>query len=396
MKPYLDPRKGHLSVKIVNFEKDPATTKAAGTITAAIQVKDLVTGESKTAKVGEKDNITKLSTLTETKTAINTAISNSTIGDIVKACSGQEAVIKANVLALAESKINNPGIKVSYKTWEFKPISESESGSRAKENGTLKFVLLLTAESGRTASCNEVSATLDAGDEAKYVSLEDATKAFTLAVADKDATTNPSKDAWANLKTVLASADNTENAIKTAIETALNTETAKFEGYTCTWKETEDKKAMISYTPADSANNGKLSFTLTVTLTGAVGTDQPATKDIVVTDAPVLEKADKYQSEAELIKAIKAVTEIEVNAAPTDQSGAVSAVNTELLKLKKTGALTDISTIASAITEGEDGVKTAFTAATDSAPAKVERVKITVGEEEFTQDFTFKVAAASS
>lgn len=237
VKPYLDARKGHLSLKVSSYYRVPATTRGAGTFTARILVKDLISGSSRYANVGSDGNIAQLGTLTEAKKAVGALFDSA---DEVKAyfdsCSGQEAIIKEAILKAAKGAAGNKDISITFKAdtatvkgWDYKAptaaVTDSDgNGTTAAVDGHLKFTLVLTkpqADGSRSAEISSATATILGVDATKYASLADVkTKISDEVTGDK-------------LKTLVGTAAtaNDADAIKTVIDSKLDTEIGNYAGY---------------------------------------------------------------------------------------------------------------------------------------------------------------------
>lgn len=418
VKPYLDTRKGHLSLKVADFYKSPATIKGTGTVTAEIQVKDLVTGDSNTAYVGSEDNIPQLSTLTDAKTAVTELFDTAAeVLAYVDDCSGQEAVMKEAILKAANDAAANKDITIAFKTdtatkkgWDYKPAKAAVTNgdtTTPAEDGSLSFTLVLTkkqADGSRSAEITSATATIDKADVEKYVSLTDVKTKIAAEVADGTE--------YTKLKAVVASASpaNNANAIKTAIADALDTEVAKYKGYSWAWAKTADNKEDFTYTAATQSGKGKLSFQIVLTLKGAkdAGLTTGVTETISVTNAEVVDAADAYQTAEELKAKIEAIgttaAPITAAAVPTDKTGANTALVAEIAKVNKaTPAITVTAGDADALEEGGTTPTTYTTSPSGEGvtPTKGEykNVKITIGtgdnEIVFTHDFNFAVTPAT-
>ncbi len=424
VKPYLDPRKGHLSVKIVSFEKDPATTKAAGTITAEIQVKDLVTGESEKATVN--GTISQLSSLSEAKEAVAGLFDNDTkVQAFVDKSSGQEAVMKELIKKAAVEAANNKAITIDFKAdtdtvkgWDYKaPKAATEDGGTetsraAAEAGSLKFTLVLTkpqddGNGSRSMSVTVELKSISETNAGKYVSLADAKAKIEAKVTDG------TDDKSLSTLVATATTPNDADAIKTAIEGELDktikTDASKeIIGYSWAWakKTGEDGKEVddFTYTPATQENNGKISFKLELTLEGAkeAGMTSGVTETITVTDAEVVDKADKYQTAEELkakIEAIRTTTApIKAATVPTDATTAKTALENAIKEVNKADPAVTVTVENVAAAEGVTG--TTFEASEDGATGAYKNVKITIGTGEsaveFTHDFNFAKQEDSS
>lgn len=418
VKPYLDARKGHLSLKVSKFEKTPATTKAPGKITAWIQVKDLVTNSKTDAKLTDKQ-IAQLSTLTGAKANVaelfNTDVK---VQAYVDKCSGQEAVMKEAILKAAGVAAGNDDITIAFKAdttakkgWDYTPakaaVTEGETTTPAT-NGSLKFTLVLTkkqADGSRSMEVSVTLATIDAANAAKYVSLTDAKTKIAAEVAD-GAT-------YTKLKAIVANAAtaNDAAAIKTAIKNKMDSEVANYKGYTLAWaKKADGTTDDFDYTPATQSTKGKLSFKMELTLTGAkdAGMTTGVTETISVENVEVVDEADKYQTAEELQAKIKDLgTAAKPITGATVPTGANDAAALAAAKTALETAIATVNKTTPAITvtvenvAAADGVTATTYTTTPTGegvtPTKGEykNVKITIGtgadKIEFTHDFVFAV-----
>ena len=401
VKPYLDARKGHLSLKVSKFEKTPATTKAPGKITAWIQVKDLVTNSKTDAKLTNQP-IAQLSTLTEAKTDVAGLFdTDAKVQAYVDKCSGQEAVMKAAILKAANDEAGNDDITIAFKAdttakkgWDYKAPKAAD--------GSLSFTLVLTkkqADGSRSMEVTSATATIDAANAEKYVSLTDAKTKIAAEVADSTT--------YTKLKAIVASAAtaNDAAAIKTAFETNMTSEVAKYAGYTLAWaKKADGTTDDFDYTPATQSTKGKLSFKMELTLTGAkdAGMTTGVTETISVENVEVVDEADKYQTAEELQAKIKdlgtAAKPITDATVPTALAAAKTALETAIATVNKT---TPAITVTVENVAAADGVTATTYTTTPTGegvtPTKGEykNVKITIGtgadKIEFTHDFVFAV-----
>lgn len=398
VKPYLDARKAHLSLKVSSYTRIAATTKKEGTFTAKIQVKDLATGASKTADVGIDDNIEKLSNLTEAKAAVNKLFTNESgnldttkVLKYVDDCSGQEKAIQDAILAAAKKAAGNKDIVIGFKdkSWVYEiPVAEVKDSENnvttAAKSGKISFTLLLTkaqADGTRTAEIAVAEVAIDAANGAKYIDL--AAMKTTVEAEIKDA---------AKLKTLALEKDNDGDEIKKDLEAQFTTLTSSVEGYKLEWAKKADKTPDFTYEPATQEKAAKLSFKAVLTLKG---TDTSELISVEVTD--VLAKDDKYQTAAELKAKIVAMqTEIVVEEAVADDTAAVAAIQAAVDEQKGTGSTLTATVFKT--TDLEDAAKNSvWTPATDGTNASLTNVKIVIdAENTFTvEKFTFKVVAPS-
>ena len=424
VKPYLDTRKGHLSVKIANFEKDPATTKQGGTITAEILVKDLVTGESDTANL--TGTIDQLSSLSQAKEGVAALFdTDAKVQVFVDKSSGQESVMKELIKKAAVGAANNKSIAIDFKAdtdtvkgWDYKAPKaateeeETPSGRAAAEAGSLKFTLVLTKpqDDGNGSRSMSVPVELKSIAETyaeKYVSLTDAKAKIEAKVTDGTDDKN--------LSTLVGTAatPNDADAIKTVIEAELEkaivTEASKeIIGYSWAWakKTGEDGEEVddFTYTPATQETNGKLSFKFELTLEGAkeAGMTSGVTETITVTDAEVVNKDPKYQTAEELkakIEALGTTTDpITAATVPADAAAAKTALENAIKEVNKAEPAVTVTVENVAAAEGVTG--TTFEASEDGSGGAYKNVKITIGTGEnavvFTHDFNFAKQEESS
>lgn len=416
VKPYLDARKGHLSLKVSKFEKTPATTKAPGKITAWIQVKDLVTNSKTDAKLDNKQ-IAQLSTLTGAKTNVARIFdSDAKVQAYVDKCSGQEAVMKEAILKAANVAAGNDDITIAFKAdtatkkgWDYKApkaavTNDEGTETAAAENGHLNFTLVLTkkqADGSRSMEVSVTLATIDNANAAKYVSLTDAKTKIAAEVAD-GTTYTKLKDIVAG---VAEANRNDKEALKTAFKTKMDSEVAKYKGYTLAWaKKADGTTDDFDYTPATQGTKGKLSFKMELTLTGAkdAGMTTGVTETISVENVEVVDEADKYQTAEELQAKIKdlgtAAKPITDATVPTALAAAKTALETAIATVNKT---TPAITVTVENVAAADGVTATTYTTTPTGegvtPTKGEykNVKITIGtgadKIEFTHDFVFAV-----
>ena len=408
VKPYLDARKGHLSLKVSSFNKKPATIKAPGTITAIIQVKDLVTGTSETVKLN--GSITQLSTLTDAKKAVSELFdTDAEVLAFVDSCSGQEAVMKEAILKAANDAAGNKDITIAFKAdtdtkkgWDYKPakaaVTDAEGNTTTQaEDGSLSFTLVLTkkqADGSRSAEIVSAEATIVKADAEKYVSLTEAKAKIAAEVADATE--------YTKLKALVATASsaNDADAIKTAIAGKLTTEIANYKGYSWAWAQTADKKDDFTYTAATQTANGKLSFQIVLTLDGAkeAGLTAGVTETISVTDVEVVDAADAYQTAEELEAKIKEIgttaAPITATTVPADKTAAKTVLDTEIAKVNKA----TITVKTENVDEAEGVTATTYTTSptgdgVTATKGEYKNVKITIGTGdnaiEFTHDFNF-------
>ncbi|MDE5940411.1 MAG: hypothetical protein K2H37_15200 [Lachnospiraceae bacterium] len=421
VKPYLDARKGHLSLKVASFYKNPATIKGNGSIAASIQVKDLVTGESGTANL--ESYIDRLSNLTEAKAAVGGLFDNaSKVLAFVDACSGQEAVMKEAILKAANDAAANKDITIAFKAdtdtkkgWDYKPATADAPAVNDKdgneitpavtgEDGHLSFTLVLTkkqADGSRSAEIASTNATIVKADAEKYVSLTAAKAKIAAEVADATE--------YTKLKALVATASsvNDADAIKTVIAGKLDTEVANYKGYSWDWAKTADNKDDFTYTAATQTAKGKLSFQIVLTLDGAkdAGLATGVTETISVTDVEVVDAADAYQTAEELKAEIEKIgtTAAPITAAtvPADKAAAKTALDAEITKVNK--ATPAITVVTENVAEAEGVTATTYTASPSgegetATKGEYKNVKITIGTGddaiEFTHDFNFAVTPA--
>lgn len=406
VKPYLDARKGHLSLKVSKFEKTPATTKAPGKITAWIQVKDLVTGTKDDAKLNNK-SITQLSTLSQAKTNVAGLFdSDAKVQAYVDKCSGQETVMKEAILKAANVAAGNDDITIAFKAdtatkkgWDYTP-------AKAAVNGSLKFTLVLTkkqADGSRSMEVTSATATIDAANAEKYVSLTDAKTKIAAEVAD--GTTYTKLKA---IVTGVAEANrNDKVALKTAFKTKMDSEVAKYKGYTWAWaKKADGTTDDFDYTPATQSTKGKLSFTMELTLTGAkeAGMTTGVTETISVSNVEVVDEADKYQTAEELQAKIKdlgtAAKPITGATVPADLTASKTALETAIASVKKNSNLTVTVTNVAEADATEAFPQTTYVKTPAEGVAtkgEYKNVKISISgtpATEFTHTFIFEVTPA--
>lgn len=418
VKPYLDARKGHLSLKVSSFIKKPATTKAAGSISATIQVKDLVNPWD-TGNATVRGTIARLSSLTEAKEAVTALFdTEAKVLAYVDACSGQDEIMKQAILKAAADAAGNKDISIAFKAdteakkgWDYKPAKAAteetpeppaESSRGAAEAGSLGFTLVLTkpqADGSRSAEISVTPVTIDAANAEKYVSLADAKKNIAAEVADATE--------YTKLKAIVANAAtaNDADAIKTAIGNALDTETAKYLGYEWEWAKNAEKKDDFSYTAATQNTKGKLSFQIVLTLTGAAdaGLTTGVTETISVANAEVVDENDDYQTAEELKAAIEGIgttaKPIEAATLPADIKNAKTALDAEIIKVNK--AKSAITVTTENVQEAEGVTATTYTTspAENATKGEYKNVKITIGTGDeaivFTHDFNFAVTAST-
>jgi len=408
VKPYLDARKGHLSLKVSSFRKVYATTRADGSIDAVITVKDLVTGYSDTAEL--TGTIRQLGKLTEAKKKVGELFDDaSEVLAYVDNCSGQEAIIKEAILKAAKDAAGNKDIAITFKAdtatvkgWDYKAptaaVTDDEGNeTAAAADGSLKFTLVLTkpqADGSRSVEITSATATIDKAKVEKYVSLADVkTKISAEVTGDK-------------LKALVATAAtaNDAEAIKTVINTKLDSEIAKYLGYSWAWAQKADKTDDFTYTEATQLGKGKLSFQIVLTLDGAqeAGLTTGVTETISVTDAEVVDPDDAYQTAEELKAKIEAIgtTAAPITAAtlPASLDAAKTALEAEIAKVNK--ATPAITVAVENVAEAEGVTATTYTTTPDADPNKGEykNVKITIGTGEaaivFLHDFNFAVTPA--
>lgn len=416
VKPYLDARKGHLSLKVSKFEKTPATTKAPGKITAWIQVKDLVTNY-KTDAMLENKSIAQLSTLTGAKAKVAELFdTDAKVQAYVDKCSGQEAVMKEAILKAAGVAAGNDDITIAFKAdttakkgWDYTPakaaVTEGETTTPAT-NGSLKFTLVLTkkqADGSRSMEVSVTLATIDAANAAKYVSLTDAKTKIAAEVAD--GTTYTKLKA---IVTGVAEANrNDKEALKTAFRTKMDSEVAKYKGYTLAWaKKADGTTDDFDYTPATQSTKGKLSFKMELTLTGAkdAGMTTGVTETISVENVEVVDEADKYQTAEELQAKIKdlgtAAKPITGATVPADLTAAKTALETAIASVKKNSNLTVTVTNVAEADATEAFPQTTYVKTPAEGVAtkgEYKNVKISISgtpATEFTHTFIFEVTPA--
>ena len=126
------------------------------------------------------------------------------------------------------------------------------------------------------------------------------------------------------------------------------------------------------------------------------------TETITVTDAEVVDKADKYQTAEELKAKIEAIgtTTAPIKAAtvPTDAATAKTALENAIKEVNKADPAVTVTVENVAAAEGVTG--TTFEASEDGATGAYKNVKITIGTGEsaveFTHDFNFAKQEDSS
>ena len=408
VKPYLDARKGHLSLKVSHFEKSYATTRNDGSIAAEITVKDLVTGRSGTAELG--GDITQLGKLTEAKTKVGELFDDAAeVLAYVDACSGQEAIIKEAILKAAKDAAGNKDIAITFKAdtatvkgWDYKAptaaVTDAEGNeTAAAADGSLKFTLVLTkpqADGSRSVEITSATATIDKAKVEKYVSLADVkTKISAEVTGDK-------------LKALVATAAtaNDADAIKTVIDNELGTEIAKYLGYSWAWAQKADKTEDFTYTKATQLGKGKLSFQIVLTLDGAkeAGLTTGVTETISVTDAEVVDPDDAYQTAEELKAKIEAIgtTAAPITAAtlPTSLDTAKTALEKEIEAVNTADPVITVKVENVAAAEGVTATTYTTTPETNPNKGEYKNVKITIGTGEaaisFSHDFNFAVTPA--
>lgn len=378
----------------------------------------MVTNSKTDAKLTNQP-IAQLSTLTEAKTDVAGLFdTDAKVQAYVDKCSGQEAVMKEAILKAANVAAGNDDITIAFKAdttakkgWDYTPakaaVTEGETTTPAT-NGSLKFTLVLTkkqADGSRSMEVSVTLATIDAANAAKYVSLTDAKTKIAAEVAD--GTT------YTKLKAIVASAAtaNDAAAIKTAIKTKMDSEVAKYKGYTLAWaKKADGTTDDFDYTPATQSTKGKLSFKMELTLTGAkdAGMTTGVTETISVENVEVVDEDDAYQTVDELITAIRSFNKVAIASdgnVPADQAAAITSAETEIKKLKEATAtaLSSVTITAAANTDPA----TAYTKAAGDTPktATLTNLKVTVKEgsdanakttDIVIQTITFEVQAATT
>ena len=175
--PYLDARKGHLSIKVTELSLRPATTNDSGNIQATIEVKNLM-GNSRNAYV--RGNIAKLMTLKEAKAAVTELIDEE--AEVLKFYNDNfwdETNTKNAVIAAAEKEIWNENIKVSIAAWDYEapkqPNSKGETEAEKEgSDGSLQFTVRLTkkqADGERIADIRSAKAVISKEDDRRRQEL---------------------------------------------------------------------------------------------------------------------------------------------------------------------------------------------------------------------------------
>lgn len=398
---YLVAGKGNLSLEILNFKKTNATAKKSGTVTATIQIRDiLVTGNSGKKTVPFSGTIGQLDNIAAIKNAVVTATDATALAAIIEACSGQDKLIKTAVLAAAtDAAKGNPDIEVGFAQkddkddYTFVPITENSENAGTYVDGSVTYTLVVKNKvTGRTMKCATVTATLNKANKDKYVTVAKAKELVEKAVVDS-----------ANSNTALKTLVGTSNdaaTIQTAIKNAADGALAGVIGYACEWKALDGKTVDFTYTPADSKNDGKLKFTLVVKSKNefaAAETDGKA--EVALAETAVLTHADQYQSAAEMKAAIETMAKsiaVEENTITAgDSTAAIAAIQAEVDKLKATGSKLNpkVSATTGETDETKNSVWTKGTA--ENKTATLTNVKIAIDEKTTVtvSQFTFTVKA---
>lgn len=399
---YLVAGKGNLSLEILNFKKTNATAKKSGTVTATIQIRDiLVTGNSGKKTVPFSGTIGQLDNIAAIKNAVVTATDATALAAIIEACSGQDKLIKTAVLAAAtDAAKGNPDIEVGFAQkdgkddYTYKAIAADPDNEGSFLDGSVTYTLVVKNKvTGRTMKCPEVTATLDQANKDKYVTVAKAKELVENAVVD-------SKNSNTALKTLVGTSNDAatiQNAIKNAADGAL----AGVTGYACEWKKLDDgKNDDFTYTPADSKNDGKLKFTLVVKSKNefaAADTDGKA--EVALAETAVLTHAGAYQSAAEMKAAIetmaKSIAVEESTIIAGDSTAAIAAIQAEVNKLKATDSKLDpkVSATTGETDETKNSVWTKGTAENKTATLTNVKIAIDAKTTVTVSQFTFTVKA---
>lgn len=399
---YLATGKGNLSLEILNFKNDKATAKKSGSVTATIRIKDILAANSK-QDVPFSKAITKLDNIAAIKNAVVTATDATALAAIIAACSGQDKLIKAAVLAAAtDAAKGNPDIEVGFAQkdgkddYTYKAIAADPDNEGSFLDGSVTYTLVVKNKvTGRTMKCAEVTAKLDKANKDKYVTVAKAKELVEKAIVD-------SENSNAALKTLVGTS-NDATTIQTAIKNAADGALAGVAGYECEWKALDEKTVDFTYTPADSKNDGKLKFTLVVkskNAFAAAGTDGKA--EVALAETAVLTHAGEYQSAAEMKAAIekmaKSIAVEESTIIAADSTAAIAAIQAEVDKLKATGS--KLAPRVSATTGETDATKNSvWTKGTDeNKTATLTNVKIEIDAKTpvTVPQFTFTVKAQTT
>lgn len=403
---YLTDSKGNLSLEVLNFTKNEATARKAGTVTATIQIRDiLVKGSSGKATVTFNKAITILQNITQIKNEVVSVTDSAALATIVTNCSGQDKLIKAAVLAAAKKAAEgNPDIEVGFaqkdgkEAYSYVEITEDSENAGTYKNGSVTYTLVVTNKvTGRTMKCAEATATLDAANKDKYVAAAKAQELVEAAVVD-------SKNSNAALKTLVGES-NDSDTIKTAIKNAADAALADVVGYECDWKKLDGENVDFTYTPAGSlpTASGKLKFTLVIKSKNEfAAAETDGNKEVALSETVVLNPAGKYQSAAEMKTAVDGMTEaIEIDKAvltadpeaPKVVADAViTAIQAEVDKLKAEDST--LTPTVSATTGEEDTSKNSvWTKAVDeNGTATLTNVKVVIdAKTTVVKTFSFKV-----
>lgn len=399
---YLVAGKGNLSLEILNFKKTNATAKKSGTVTATIQIRDiLVTGNSGKKTVPFSGTIGQLDNIAAIKNAVVTATDATALAAIIEACSGQDKLIKTAVLKAAEKAAEgNPDIEVGFAQkdgkddYTYKAIAADPDNEGSFLDGSVTYTLVVKNKvTGRTMKCATVTATLNQANKDKYVTVAEAKELVENAVVD-------SKNNNVALKKLVGTSNDAttiQNVIKTAADSAL----AGVTGYACEWKKLDDgKNDDFTYTPADSKNDGKLKFTLVVKSENAfAAADTDGKAEVALAETAVLTHAGEYQSVAEMKAAIetmaKSIAVGESTIIAGDSTAAIAAIQAEVDKLK--AANSKLAPIVSDTTGETDETKNSvWTKGTaENKTATLTNVKIAIDEKTTVtvSQFTFTVKA---
>ncbi len=399
---YLATGKGNLSLEILNFKNDKATAKKSGSVTATIRIKDILAANSK-QDVPFSKAITKLDNIAAIKDAVVTATDATALATIITACSGQDKLIKAAVLAAAKDAAKgNPDIEVGFAQkdgkddYTFVPITENTDNAGTYVDGSVTYTLVVKNKvTGRTMKCAEVTANLDKANKDKYVTVAKAKELVEKAIVD-------SENSNAALK-MLVGTSNDADTIQTAIKNAADGALAGVTGYACEWKKLDGDKVDFNYTPADSTNDGKLKFTMVVKSKNefaAAATDGKA--EVALAETTVLPHAGAYQSAAEMKAAIekmeKSIAVEESTIIAADYTEAIAAIQAEVDKLKAINS--KLSPVVSATTGETDATKNSvWTKGTDeNKTATLTNVKIVIDAKTpvTVPQFTFTVKAQTT
>lgn len=399
---YLVADKGNLSLEILNFKKTDATAKKSGTVTATIQIRDiLVTGNSGKETVSFSGTIGRLDNIAAIKDAVVTATNATALADIITACSGQDKLIKTAVLAAAKKAAEgNPDIEVGFAQkggkddYTYKAIAADPDNEGSFLDGSVTYTLVVKNKvTGRTMKCVEVTATLDQTNKDKYVTVAKAKELVEKAVVD-------SENSNTALKTLVGDS-NDADTIKAAIKNAADGALAGVTGYACEWKKLDDgKNDDFTYTPADSKNDGKLKFTLVVKSKNAFAAAETDGKaEVALAETVVLEHKGEYQSAAEMKAAIetmaKSIAVEESTIIAGDSTAAIAAIQDEVNKLKATGSkLTPtVSATTGETDETKNSVWTKGTAENKTATLTNVKIAIDVKTTVTVSQFTFTLKA---